>query len=295
VRGAIVIAGRRHRDRRAARVVRRSSAGFRPGRAPARPSARRNAVAHTRLLTLLAAWAWPPARRPAASACSERSAPRCSSPASSSTRTRAAWLLLPIAFRSGCGSRRSAGARSCRRLARSALASRARCRRALQWSTTSPYRDTAARLVDASSGSGAGRLVQYRATLELVAAHPLLGVASARWCSSRDREVTFRFTGWLHIGGPHSEQRVRGHQLERGAILNRRPAPLPELSVHEPRGRVAVWTGRRPLQRRRSATPAMASADTSEARHERRAGAAARATARPRRRWAAGSHAARCA
>jgi O-antigen ligase len=51
----------------------------------------------------------------------------------------------------------------------------------LAWSTASPYRDTLARIVEVDQGSGHGRLVQYRATLAMIADHPGLGVGPGRW------------------------------------------------------------------------------------------------------------------
>jgi O-antigen ligase len=51
----------------------------------------------------------------------------------------------------------------------------------LRWVSGHPYRDTFQRLMDGSSGSGAGRLVQYATTWRMANAHPLLGVGPGNW------------------------------------------------------------------------------------------------------------------
>jgi O-antigen ligase len=51
----------------------------------------------------------------------------------------------------------------------------------LQWSSRTPYADTLARLIDYQHGSGHGRLLQYRATLAMAAAHPILGTGPGNW------------------------------------------------------------------------------------------------------------------
>jgi O-antigen ligase len=51
----------------------------------------------------------------------------------------------------------------------------------LDWRSDSPYRDTLAGVANFQEGSGRGRLIQYRRTLELAAAHPVLGVGPANW------------------------------------------------------------------------------------------------------------------
>ncbi len=51
----------------------------------------------------------------------------------------------------------------------------------LSWRSSSPYTDTLARLADAQDGSGRGRLLQYRHSLQLAEAHPWLGVGPANW------------------------------------------------------------------------------------------------------------------
>ncbi len=51
----------------------------------------------------------------------------------------------------------------------------------LNWNSDSPYLDSAKKMVDYSSGSGRGRVAQYRNTLGMAAAHPVFGVAPGNW------------------------------------------------------------------------------------------------------------------
>jgi len=52
---------------------------------------------------------------------------------------------------------------------------------ALEWKSDSPYLDSVRGVVNYKEGSGAGRLVQYRNSLRMAAAHPLLGVGPGNW------------------------------------------------------------------------------------------------------------------
>jgi len=52
---------------------------------------------------------------------------------------------------------------------------------ALAWKSESPYLDSVRGVVNYREGSGAGRLVQYRNSLRMVAAHPVLGVGPGNW------------------------------------------------------------------------------------------------------------------
>lgn len=52
---------------------------------------------------------------------------------------------------------------------------------ALEWKSDSPYLDSVRGVVNYKEGSGAGRLVQYRNSLKMAAAHPLLGVGPGNW------------------------------------------------------------------------------------------------------------------
>ncbi len=57
----------------------------------------------------------------------------------------------------------------------------------LAWSSATPFRDTASHLVDASTGSGAGRMAQYGTTLRMALAHPMLGVGPGGWSGQYPR------------------------------------------------------------------------------------------------------------
>ena len=46
----------------------------------------------------------------------------------------------------------------------------------LNWKSDSPYLDSVRGVVDYNSGSGRGRIIQYRNTLHMIEAHPILGV-----------------------------------------------------------------------------------------------------------------------
>jgi O-antigen ligase len=52
---------------------------------------------------------------------------------------------------------------------------------ALEWKSDSPYLDSVRGVVNYKEGSGAGRLVQYRNSLRMAAAHPILGVGPGNW------------------------------------------------------------------------------------------------------------------
>lgn len=51
----------------------------------------------------------------------------------------------------------------------------------LRWRSDAPYRQSLSRLLSVEEGSGAGRLVQWRASAPLLAEAPLLGVGPAQW------------------------------------------------------------------------------------------------------------------
>ena len=51
----------------------------------------------------------------------------------------------------------------------------------LEWKSNSPYLDTMRGLVNTSEGSGAGRLIQYRNSLEMAMSHPVFGVGPGNW------------------------------------------------------------------------------------------------------------------
>ena len=49
------------------------------------------------------------------------------------------------------------------------------------WRSTTPYSDTLKDLFDQSTGSGKGRIIQYRTTLDIIADAPLQGVGAGNW------------------------------------------------------------------------------------------------------------------
>ena len=51
----------------------------------------------------------------------------------------------------------------------------------LEWKSESPYRDTVTGLVDFRTGSGQGRLLQWRNSLQLVPGDPVFGVGPGNW------------------------------------------------------------------------------------------------------------------
>lgn len=175
-----------------------------PGRAPGSTIGQRNSAAHTLLIVSPAAWTMA-ARAPTRG---ERVLGAIAAALLVAgivvTRSRAAWLVLPAALLVWLlltEGRRRVVVPVVALAAAVALA----LPTALKWTAPEPYLDTAARLFDASTGSGQGRLVQYRATLELVAAHPVLGVGPGNWMVlyptvSPPGDPTFRSGLWLHTG-----------------------------------------------------------------------------------------------
>lgn len=51
----------------------------------------------------------------------------------------------------------------------------------LEWKSDSPYLDSARKVVDYSSGSGAGRLAQYKNSLQMTESNPIFGVGPGNW------------------------------------------------------------------------------------------------------------------
>jgi O-antigen ligase len=108
------------------------------------------------------------------------------------TRSRAAWLafgvvLLVLFFsnlvsaplrRSGTHWRRMIGIAL---VAGAGVALALVLPNALQWRSDNPYLESVKRVADYSEGSGHGRLVQYRRSLNLAAHHPLFGVGPGNW------------------------------------------------------------------------------------------------------------------
>jgi O-antigen ligase len=52
---------------------------------------------------------------------------------------------------------------------------------ALNWRSDDPYIDTVRRVAEFDEGSGRGRLIQYRQSLAMAVAHPILGVGPGNW------------------------------------------------------------------------------------------------------------------
>ncbi len=108
------------------------------------------------------------------------------------SRTRAAWLAVIACVASVVipllASRRHWTAKRVRdRFRRLALSGAAGAGLAvllpnhLNWTSDSPYLDSALGLVDYSSGSGRGRVAQYRNSVRMAVANPILGVGPGNW------------------------------------------------------------------------------------------------------------------
>jgi O-antigen ligase len=108
------------------------------------------------------------------------------------SRSRAAWLAViacvVILFVPMLASRKYwAGARIGGRFARMALAATIGAMAAialpnrLNWSSDSPYLDTARNVVDYKKGSGRGRLSQYTNSARMALANPIFGVGPGNW------------------------------------------------------------------------------------------------------------------
>lgn len=108
------------------------------------------------------------------------------------SRSRAAWLALAITLVVFLGllvfslryvDRQRIGGRLARIALTSAIggALAIALPNELNWNSDSPYLDSAKKMVDYSSGSGRGRVAQYRNTLKMSVAHPVFGVAPGNW------------------------------------------------------------------------------------------------------------------
>jgi O-antigen ligase len=82
----------------------------------------------------------------------------------------------------------------------------------LQWRSASPYLDSLRGVAQYQEGSGAGRLVQYRQSMEMVRAAPLLGVGPANWpvqypdhAARRDPSMSGRYPGMTSNPWPSSD------------------------------------------------------------------------------------------
>lgn len=72
----------------------------------------------------------------------------------------------------------------------------------LQWSSDSPYLETARGVVNYREGSGRGRLIQYETSLQMVLENPLLGVGPGNW--------TVEYPAYATRGDPSLTRRVAG-------------------------------------------------------------------------------------
>lgn len=209
VSAALIFWCARHLDRRAARAVLRAVAVAAlllglwvlletygvvdrlamAGRAPAGPAANRNYAAHLAVIALpVVAYLALTARRPRAFALWAVAA---GVPAAVIvlSRSRAAWLALAVLVVAAAIAYLLATRSEPRRCARPGLLAAALVTavtiavlapNALRWSDGG-YAGTLRALVAHDRGTGRGRVIQYRRTLELVAANPILGVGPDNW------------------------------------------------------------------------------------------------------------------
>lgn len=129
------------------------------------------------------------------------------------TRSRAAWLaglvVLALLGLAGLARARLGGWDLAPRRLRSVLlavllgvAGALTLPNTLTWRSDSPYRDTLGALVDSEGGSGRGRLIQYRNSLELVQQSPVFGTGPGNWAVEYPRVTTPGdpgFAGWAPI------------------------------------------------------------------------------------------------
>jgi hypothetical protein len=144
------------------------------GRAPSSLFGQRNALAAVLVLGMVLSWALVEERWAWLASALLLGAMVCV------TRSRGAWLAAAVCIVVAVAFRRP-------RLIVGAAASVAGFALAVLsppaagWIAEHPYSDSLARLVDSSSGSGAGRLLQWHHALELFYKHPLLGVGPGNW------------------------------------------------------------------------------------------------------------------
>ena len=82
----------------------------------------------------------------------------------------------------------------------------------LRWRSENPYLESVTGVANFQEGSGRGRLVQYRRSLNMVAAHPLLGVGPGNWAvaypkyaAPRDPSLDQRRAGMTSNPWPSSD------------------------------------------------------------------------------------------
>ena len=71
----------------------------------------------------------------------------------------------------------------------------------LEWRSNSPYLDTMRGLVNSSEGSGAGRVIQYKNSLEMALSKPILGVGPGNWSVHYTRFAERRDPSLSSAGG----------------------------------------------------------------------------------------------
>jgi O-antigen ligase len=115
------------------------------------------------------------------------------------TRSRAAWLggigggvSAAVALLISRGGARPTRRRTVALVAALGVASAAAVflPNRLQWTSDSPYAETLTRLVESGQGSGRGRLIQYRNSLELAKEAPVWGVGPGNWFVHYPRVTT---------------------------------------------------------------------------------------------------------
>ena len=165
---------------------------FSSNRAPGGTFGNRNFVAHIAVIGLPSLlWCTVTARRPFGALLGSLGAGVVAA-ALVLSRSRAAWLAVAacvvILFVPMLASRKYwSGARVGGRFARLVLAAVICAMVAivlpnrLNWSSESPYLDTARGVVDYKKGSGRGRLAQYEHSLRMAASNPIFGVGPGNW------------------------------------------------------------------------------------------------------------------
>ncbi len=71
----------------------------------------------------------------------------------------------------------------------------------LEWKSNSPYLDSMRDIVNSSEGSGAGRVVQYKNSIEMALANPFLGVGPGNWSVHYSKFAERRDPSLSNAGG----------------------------------------------------------------------------------------------
>lgn len=173
-----------------------------PGRAPSATMGQRNALAH--LLLLGCPLVWVTLRHRAALI----AATLLLAAVIVATRSRAAWVMAgPVLLCFAALNRRDALPLIA--AAVSGVAAAALAPVAVAWKSAHPYADSLGRLFEYGSGSGAGRLAEWKASLALFAERPVLGVGPGNW---------FVEYGLEHGGSHFAHSDWVGFLVERGAL-----------------------------------------------------------------------------